>query len=60
MKKQTGAILLCKQKVDFKAMTAKERNAVTKTLMDDTCAVANWFMQRMIQSAPNILMVKNE
>ena len=45
MKKQTEAILLCKQMETFKALAAKERNAVTKSFVEDaTGGVANWFL----------------
>lgn len=45
LKKQTEAILMCKQMADFKAMFTKERIAVTKAFVDDaTGGVANWFL----------------
>lgn len=45
IKKQTEAILLCKEMKVFNALTSKERNAVSKTFIDDaTGGTANWFL----------------
>jgi len=45
LKKQTEAILLCKQMATFKDLSARERNAVTKSFVEDAKGgVANWFL----------------
>ena len=45
IKKQTEAILLCKEMKVLNALTSKERNAVLKTFIDDaTGGTANWFL----------------